>query len=137
MTRPTLSALAILAPTLLVTAVLPTGLSGQEDDADAARYEAAAEWVKLVCVEGDFEQAAAQAHEAVAAQMTAATLRDAWAQLSPQLGELQSLEPKEQSMQQGLHLVVMTGTFTAGTFDVQVFMGEDHAVAGFFVRPPA
>jgi hypothetical protein len=131
MKRPSLFALALL----LATAV-PTGVQAQEEDAIQARYEAAAEWVKLVVVEGDFEKAATQAHEAVAAQMTAEVLEGAWAQLGPQVGELESLEPKEQTMQQGLHLVIMTGVFSNGTFDVQVFMGDDHTVAGFFVRPP-
>jgi hypothetical protein len=50
---------------------------------------------------------------------------------------LKSLEPKEQRIEQGLNLVVLTGVFDAGTFDVQVYMGDDHAVAGFFVRPPS
>ncbi len=101
----------------------------------AARYEAAIAWVNLV-VEGEFEQAAEQAHEAVAAQMSAEVLEDAWAQLGPQLGELTSLEPREQSLDQGLNLVVLTGVFSTGTFDVQVYMDDDHAIGGFFVRPP-
>jgi hypothetical protein len=116
---------------------MPSGLFAQEQDVESARYEAAITWVNLVVVEGEFEKAAAQAHEAVAAQMTAATLEGAWAQLGPQLGELKSLEPKEQRIEQGLNLVVLTGVFDAGTFDVQVYMGDDHAVAGFFVRPPS
>jgi hypothetical protein len=122
---------------LLVLAVVPSGLVAQERDVDSARYDAAIAWVKLVVVAGEFEKAAAQAHEAVAAQMTAAALEGAWAQLGPQLGDLKSLEPKEQRIEQGLNLVVLTGVFDAGTFDVQVFMGDDHAVAGFFVRPPS
>ena len=126
---------ALLALALL-TAASPAAVFAQEQDADDARYEAAITWVKLVVVEGDFEAAAAQAHEAVAAQMTPAALEAAWAQLAPQLGELKSLEPKEQRIEQGLHLVVLTGVFDAGTFDVQVYMGDDHSVAGFFVRPP-
>lgn len=101
----------------------------------AALFEAATAWLSLV-MGGEYEEAAAQAHEAVAAQMDAATLEGAWAQLGPQLGELISLEPKEQSLEQGLNLVVLTGVFSAGTFDVQVYMGDDHTVAGFFVRPP-
>jgi hypothetical protein len=126
----------LFALALLLAPALPTGLLAQEDDAAEARYAAAAEWVKLVLVEKEFEKAAAQAHETVAAQLTAEVLQGASAQLGPQLGELESLEPREQSMQQGLHLVVMTGVFANGTFDVQVFMGDDHRVAGFFVRPP-
>jgi hypothetical protein len=68
--------------------------------------------------------------------MTAAVLEDAWAQLGPQLGDLVSLEPLDQSMEQGLHMVVFEGVFDAGTFDVQVFIGDEFGVAGFFVRPP-
>lgn len=128
--------LSLFALALLLATATPLDLRAQEDDAVQARYDAAAEWVKLLVVENDFEKAAAQAHETVAAQLTAATLEGAWAQLGPQVGELESLEPKEQSMQQGFHMVVMTGVFTNGTFDVQVFMGDDHSVAGFFVRPP-
>ena len=98
-------------------------------------YEAAIAWVNLI-LEGEFEAAAEQAHEAVAAQMTAAALEGAWAQLSPQLGELGSLEPKEQRLEQGFNVVVLTGVFAAGTFDVLVYMDDDHSVAGFFVVPP-
>lgn len=125
----------LVALAFLVPAAIPANLLAQEA-AVAARYEAAVAWVNLVVVEGEFERAAEQAHEAVAAQMNAAALEGAWAQLGPQLGELSSLEPKEQSLEQGLNLVVLTGVFSAGTFDVQVYMGDDHSVAGFFVRPP-
>lgn len=104
----------------VLLAAMPTGLQAQEEDAEAGRYNAAIEWVNLVVVEGNFEEAAAQAHEAVATQMTAAALEGAWAQLEPQLGALISLEPKEQGLEQGLNLVVLTGVFDAGTFDVQV-----------------
>jgi hypothetical protein len=55
---------------LLVLAAMPSGLFAQEQDVESARYEAAITWVNLVVVEGEFEKAAAQAHEAVAAQMT-------------------------------------------------------------------
>ena len=113
----------------LLLASVPGGLLAQE--AEAARYEAAIAWVHLVVVEGDFEKAVAQAP-----QWTAADLEGAWAQVGPQVGELKSLEPKEQRLDQGMNLVVLTGVFDAGTFDVQVYMGDDHAVAGFFVRPP-
>ncbi len=106
-----------------------------EEAADAL-YDAAIAWVNLV-FSGEFEPAAEQAHPAVAAQLDAAALERALAQLGPQLGALVSLEPKERSISQGLNLVVLTGVFDAGTFDVQVYMGDDHTVAGFFVRPPA
>ncbi len=72
----------------------------------------------------------------MAAHLTAAVLESGWAQLGPQLGELRSLEPKEQRSEQGLNAVVLTGAFAAGTFDVLVYMGDDHSVAGFFVVPP-
>lgn len=127
---------ALLTTAFLVISTAPAGLLAQEQEAVEARYEAAIAWVNLVVVDGEFEKAAEQAHPAVAAQMTAAALEGAWAQLGPQLGELNSLEPKEQSLEQGMNLVVLTGVFAAGTFDVQVYMGDDHAVAGFFVRPP-
>ncbi len=98
-------------------------------------YEAAIAWVTLV-TQGEFSAAAAQAYPVVAAQLDAAALERAWGQLGPQLGELRSLAGKEQSVTQGLNLVVLTGVFANGTFDVQVYMGDDHSVAGFFVRPP-
>jgi hypothetical protein len=126
----------LILPAVLAMCALPFGLQAQDASASEARYEAAIAWVNLVVVDHDFEAAADRAHEAVAAQMTAAVLEQAWAQLGPQLGALVSLEPQSQDMVQGLNLVVLTGVFAAGTFDVQVFMGDDHAVAGFFVRPP-
>lgn len=119
-----------------VASALPVDLHGQDASAVEARYAAAISWVNLVVVDHDFEAAARQAHPTVASQMTASVLAQAWDQLGPQLGALASLEPQDQSMEQGFHLVVLTGEFAAGTFDVQVFMGDDHTVAGFFVRPP-
>jgi CubicO group peptidase (beta-lactamase class C family) len=106
-----------------------------DDEAVDALYEAAIAWVNLV-FDDRFAAAAEQAHPAVAAQLTADALEQAMAQLGPQLGALRSLEPKERSISQGLNLVVLTGVFEAGTCDVQVYMGDDHTVAGFFVRPP-
>ena len=130
--------LPLLALLLAVPAASPLSAqsSAQDSAAAGARDEAAIEWVRLVVVDGDYEAAAAQAHPAVASQMTASALRSAMAQLGPQLGTLDSLEPQAQRMEQGLHLVVLTGEFGAGTFDVLVFMNEQHQVAGFFVRPP-
>ena len=122
---PLVAALAVGAP-----------LAAQDAAADA-RYQAAIEWVRLVVVEGDYEAAAAQAHPMVAAQMTGEVIENAWRQVAVQVGALGSLEPKEQRMEQGLNLVVLTGEFDAGTFDVQVFMNDEHQVAGFFVRPPS
>ena len=40
-------------------------------------------------------------------------------------------------MDQGLNVVVLKGVFQNATFDVQVYMSDDHEVAGFFVRPPS
>jgi hypothetical protein len=122
--------------TLVAIVALPAGSQAQEDAAADARYEAALAWVDLL-VEGDFEEAAEQVNEAVSAQLGAAQLEGAWTQLSPQLGTLDSIEPKAQVMQQGFHVVILKGVFAAGTFDVQVVMADDHSVAGFFVRPPS
>jgi hypothetical protein len=119
---------------LLSVSMLPLGVRAQ--DAAEARYAAAIAWANLVMVEEDFEAAARQADPAVAAQLTAEVLEQAWAQLSAQLGALTSLEPQDQSIVQGYHFVVLTGVFAAGTFNVQVVMSDDASVAGFFVRPP-
>lgn len=121
---------------------LPAGASLSAQDspevsaAADARYEAAIEWVRQVVVEGDYETAAAQADPAVASQMTASVLRDAWVPIGAQVGPLDSLEPQAQRMEEGFHLVILTGEFAAGTFDVQVYMNDEHQVAGFFIRPP-
>jgi hypothetical protein len=120
---------------LIVLIVVPGGLRAQGDAAVAARYDAAIAWINLV-VAGEFEEAAAQANDAVADQMTTGVLEDGWGQLAPQLGDLGSLEPQDQGMLQGFHEVIMTGVFAAGTFDVRVIMADDHTVAGFFVTPP-
>ncbi|MDH3271974.1 MAG: DUF3887 domain-containing protein [Gemmatimonadota bacterium] len=113
----------------------PLALAAQEDEAAEARYAAAMEWINLVMTEGDYEAAADKVNGAVAAQLGAAQLEAAAGQLSGQLGALLSLEPQRQGMEQGFYEVVMTGVFDAGTFDVQVFLADDHTVAGFFVRP--
>lgn len=39
------------------------------------------------------------------------------------------------AMAQGFHQVVLTSVFANGTFDLQVYMADDHTVAGFFLRP--
>jgi hypothetical protein len=88
-------------------------------------------------VEEDFQAAAAQADPAVAGQLTAAVLEDAWVQLHEQLGDLRSLAPKAQETAQGYHIVSLAGDFDAGQFDVQVVMNDDHGVAGFFLLPPS
>lgn len=119
----------------LGVAVPPAALLAQDEVADA-RYDAASAWVNLVMIDGDYEAAAEQVDAAVAAQLGAAQLETAVSQLESQLGTLRSLEPKEQAMERGYHKVVFDGVFDAGTFDVQVFMADDHSVAGFFVRPP-
>lgn len=132
--RKTLTILAILA----VPLAIPPALDAQDSEPAEARYEAAIDWVNLVVVDEDFEAAAARAHPSVADRMTPSALEEAWTQLRPQLGDLVSLEPRTQAMQQGLFLVVLTGVWDAvEDTDVQVFMGEDHRVAGFFVRPPS
>ena len=113
----------------------PFAAAAQDDTAVEARYAAAMEWVNLVMTEGDYAAAAAKVNAAVAAQLGAAELEAAAGQLSGQLGALQSLEPQRQGMEQGFHEVVMTGVFDAGTFNVQVFLADDHTVAGFFIRP--
>ena len=121
---------------LFILIAIPGSLRAQDDAVVTARYDAAIEWVNLV-FDGEFSEAAGRANEAVAAQMTADMLEQALGQLSPQLGSLNSLEPKRQGTEQGFHQVVLTGVFANGTFDVQVYMANDHTVAGFFVRPPS
>jgi hypothetical protein len=64
-------------------------------------------------------------------------LESIWTQLGAQLGELGSLERKTEAMANGLHVVIMTGVFTNGTFDVQVVVDDERKVMGFFVRPPS
>ncbi len=121
----------------LINPELPLAPPPTEDPPEVveARYDAASQWVRQV-FDGEFELAAERVHPAVAAQLSANALRAAVNQLNAQLGELRSLEPREQSLAQGMNLVVLTGVFANGTFDVQVYMDDSHAVAGFFVRPP-
>jgi len=120
---------------LLVLIAVPDTVLAQDDAVVGARYDAARAWVNLLNG-GEFERAGEQVNAAVAAQLGATQLETVWAQLGAQLGELESLEPKVQRMEQGYHVVVLEGVFGAGTFDVQVVMADDHAVAGFFIRPP-
>lgn len=110
--------------------------SPEEELVFAARYEAAITWINYLD-EGEFEEAATRAHPAVAAQLGASQLQEAWDGLAVQLGALVSLESKSQSMDQGLNVVVLKGVFQNATLDVQVYMSDDHEVAGFFVRPPS
>lgn len=125
-----------LAPLFPLLAVLANGAPLAAQDPAAARDDAAIQWVRLVVVAGDYEAAAAQAHPMVAAQMTGAVIENAWRPVHEQVGALQSLEPKDQRMEQGLHLVILAGAFANGMFDVLVFMNDEHQIAGFFVRPP-
>ena len=132
--RKTLTLLAVVGVPLLA----PAALAAQDPEAAEARYEAAIEWVNLLVVDEDYEAAAARAHPSVTDRMTASALEQAWTQLRSQVGDLISLEPRTQAMQQGMFLVVLTGAWEeVEATDVQVFMGEDHRVAGFFVRPPS
>jgi hypothetical protein len=120
---------------LLALIAIPDTVLAQDDAVVGARYDAARAWVNLLN-DGEFEKAGEQVNAAVAAQLGATQLETVWAQLGAQLGELELLEPKEQRMEQGYHVVVLKGVFGAGTFDVQVVMADDHTVAGFFIRPP-
>jgi hypothetical protein len=106
--------LTIAVAVLRLSSATSGRLYAQDGAAVEARYDAAIAWVRLVVVEHDFERAATQANEAVAARMTADVLEQAWDQLGPQLGALVSLEPREQSMEQGFNMVVLTGVFAAG-----------------------
>ena len=119
---------------------LPGTLSAQDADEDAeARSEVALAWIDLLRT-GDYEAAAAHVSEdeRVASQMgSPEQLESIWTQLGAQLGELGSLEPKTEAMANGLHVVIMTGVFTNGTFDVQVVVDDERKVMGFFVRPPS
>ena len=117
---------------LLALVLIPTGLQAQEDEVAKARDDAAIVWVNLLN-DGDFAAAAEKANEAVKTQMSAEVLEGMWAQLGGQLGAMESLEPKAQTMEQGFHVVILKGVFGNGTFDVQVVMADDHSVAGFFV----
>lgn len=128
----------ILSAILAVPLLIPSAIDAQDPEATEARYEAAVEWINLVVAEEDYEAAAARAHPSVADRMTPSALQEAWTQLQSQLGGLVSLEPRTQAMQQGLYLIVLSGVWEeVEETDVQVFMGEDHRVAGFFVRPPS
>jgi hypothetical protein len=119
---------------------LPGTLSAQDADEDAeARSEVALAWIDLLKT-GDYEAAAAHVSEdeRVASQMgSPEQLESIWTQLGAQLGELGSLERKTEAMANGLHVVIMTGVFTNGTFDVQVVVDDERKVMGFFVRPPS
>ncbi len=122
---------------LFALIVIPGSLRAQDDAAVTARYEAALEWWNWIR-SGEFEKAAERLHPlAIAQGENAAQLEQAVAQVAAQVGDLISLEPKRQEMVEGLHLVIHTAVYTSGTYDAQVFMGDDHAVAGFFLRPPS
>ncbi len=122
--------------TLFALIAIPGSLRAQDDDAAVtARYEAALEWWNWIR-DGEWEKAAARVNSAVAAQLGAAEIESAVTQVRAQVGDLISLEPKRQEMQEGFHVVIHTAVYTSGTYDAQVFMADDHTVAGFFLRPP-
>ena len=121
---------------LFALIAMPGSLRAQDDAAVTARYEAALEWWNWIR-DGEWEKAAARVNSAVAAQMGAAEIESAVTQVRAQVGDLISLEPKRQEMQQGFHVVIHTAVYTSGTYDAQVFMADDHTVAGFFLRPPS
>ena len=113
---------------------IPGSLRAQDDAATTARYDAAIEWMTWI-EDSEFEKAAAQVNESVAAQMTPASLEQTWGEFSPRLGSLLSLEPKGQGMERGFHQVILTGVFANRTVDVTVYMAADHTVTDFSVTP--
>jgi hypothetical protein len=127
--------LTLLLLTLLLSAGLPLGASGQ--DVDQVYYDAATAWVNLVMLDGDFEAAAAEADPAVAGQLTAQVLEDTWLQLRGQLGALETLVPKSQEISSGYHIVTLAGQFAQTLLDVRVVMNDDRKVGGFFLMPPS
>ncbi len=121
---------------LFALIAMPGNLRAQDDAAVTARYEAALEWWNWIR-DGEFEKAAERLNQVAIAQGgNAAMIEQAVAQVAAQVGDLISLEPKRQEMQQGFHVVIMTAVYTNGTFDAQVVMADDHTVAGFFLLPP-
>jgi dienelactone hydrolase len=116
--------------------ILPSLLSGQEAALSADRWNRAAlEWIGLLR-DGSFEEAGARVDPAVPeGAMGPPQLETLWAQISAQLGVLQSLEPGRVEVVGIYHRVNLPASFENQNLVLQVVLTDSLLVSGFFLRP--
>ena len=120
--------------TLLVLVAVFSSCRDPDEAAAAARYEVAIEWVNLI-KDGEVEKAAERLIRRRG--LNAVTLAQSWTRGTARAGALNSLEPKRQEVRDGFHVVILTGVFTNGTFELHVIMTEEHRMGGFYLRVPS
>ena len=118
--------------TLFVLVAVSGSCRDPEEAAEAARYEAAIEWINLI-KDGEADKAAERLIRLRGLNVVA--LVHSWNRGPARYGAMSSLEPKRQEVHDGIHRVILEGVFTNGTYDLEVMMMDDHTVAGYAFRP--
>jgi hypothetical protein len=120
----------------LLMVILPVTLAGQEASLGSDRWNRAAlEWIGLL-KGGSFREAGARVDPAVPeGAMGPEQLETLWAQISAQLGVLQSLKAGTVSEQGEYHMVDLPAAFENQSLALRVVLTDSLQVSGFFLRP--
>ena len=123
---------------MVLLVVFPPNLRGQDAAVRADRWNRAAlEWIGFLKT-GAFQEAGARVDPAVPeGAMGPEQLVALWAQISDQLGTLQSLDAGRVSERGGYHIVDLPAAFDNQSLVLQVVLTDSLQVSGFFLRPPA
>jgi dienelactone hydrolase len=116
--------------------MLPESLPGQDATFGSDRWNRAAlEWVGLL-KGGSFQEAGSRVDPAVPeGAMGPEQLEAIWAQISAQLGVLQSVVAGPVSEQGGYHVVDLPAAFESQSLVLRVVLTDSLLVSGFFIRP--
>ncbi len=116
--------------------IVPGTLPGQEASLGSDRWNRAAlEWIELL-KGGSFQEAGARVDPAVPeGAMGPEQLGTLWAQISAQLGALQSLRAGTVSEQGEYHMVDLPAAFENQSLVLRVVLTDSLQVSGFFLRP--
>jgi len=115
---------------------LPVKLAGQETALGSDRWNGVAlEWIGFLR-SGAFQEAGSMVDPAVPeGAMGPEQLSTLWAQISAQLGALQSLQAGRVSERGGYHVVDLPAAFENQELVLQVVLTDALQVSGFFLRP--
>ncbi|MBT8398373.1 MAG: alpha/beta fold hydrolase [Gemmatimonadetes bacterium] len=121
---------------LLAMVMVPTVLHGQETPLAADRWNRAAmEWIGLL-ESGAFEEASSRVDPAVPeGAMSTDQLKTIWAQLTAQVGALQSLQPGAVTETGVYHIVRLPAEFLQSPLIIQITLTASLQVSGLFFLP--
>lgn len=115
---------------VLSLCVVASGQSAPADDPVAIARRFAAKLTKE-----QYEQAVTHFDKNLAQAVPAKKLREVWQNLQSQAGAFQSLGEPTMSQQGGMTIVVIPAQFKNLPFNLQMVVGADGKMSGFWIRP--